>query len=319
MTSNLAKILEQIGQRAQSASQILAQATTETKNEALLAIARRINEQTEAILAANEADLKAGSERGLSSAMLDRTRLDAGRVRTIANSVRELINLPDPVGEVLKQWSRPNGLEISRIRVPIGVIGIIYESRPNVTSESGGPGADIHQRHERATLLADARIRLGDTNLRLADDPHRHAGKDSAPPDREEAEAGDRRNIDGAFFVLPDAKEHPGPDGRMRCSSDGENDAGRRQLRAPVDRHLRAPLDRHLRAPLDRHLPLAHQNRALVACARVALGDLNIPFTGDPHWHAHENLAPPDECDDESGPPAALVGVVVTIRRQVEA
>lgn len=68
--------------------------------------------------------------------MLDRTRLDAGRVRTIANSVGELINLPDPVGEVLKQWSRPNGLEISRIRVPIGVIGIIYESRPNVTSDA---------------------------------------------------------------------------------------------------------------------------------------------------------------------------------------
>jgi glutamate-5-semialdehyde dehydrogenase len=97
---NLSQTLEQIGQRAQSASQILAQATTKTKNEALLAIADRIAKETETILAANEADLKAGSERGLSSAMLDRTRLDPGRIQTTANSVRELVDLTDPVGEV---------------------------------------------------------------------------------------------------------------------------------------------------------------------------------------------------------------------------
>jgi glutamate-5-semialdehyde dehydrogenase len=133
---NLSQTLEQIGQRAQSASQMLAQATTKTKNEALLAIADRIAKETEAILAANEADLKAGSERGLSSAMLDRSRLDPRRIQAIANSVRELVDLTDPVGEVLKQWSRPNGLKISKIRVPIGVIGIIYESRPNVTSDA---------------------------------------------------------------------------------------------------------------------------------------------------------------------------------------
>ena len=133
---NLSQTLEQIGQRAQSASQILAQATTKTKNEALLAIADRIAKETEAILAANEADLKAGSERGLSPAMLDRSRLDPKRIQTIAKSVRELVDLTDPIGEVLKQWSRPNGLKISKIRVPIGVIGIIYESRPNVTSDA---------------------------------------------------------------------------------------------------------------------------------------------------------------------------------------
>jgi glutamate-5-semialdehyde dehydrogenase len=136
MISNLSEALERIGQRAQSASHILAQATTQTKNEALLAIARRIAEKTKAILAANGADLKAGSERGLSSAMLDRTRLDPGRIQIIADSVRKLVNIADPAGEVLKQWSRPNGLKISKIRVPIGVIGIIYESRPNVTSDA---------------------------------------------------------------------------------------------------------------------------------------------------------------------------------------
>jgi glutamate-5-semialdehyde dehydrogenase len=136
MTSSLPEVLEQIGQRAASASRILAQATTAKKNEALLAIAHRIEQETETILAANEADLKSGSDRGLSSAMLDRARLDTKRIRTIANSVREVVELRDPIGEVLKEWSRPNGLKISKVRVPIGVIGIIYESRPNVTSDA---------------------------------------------------------------------------------------------------------------------------------------------------------------------------------------
>jgi len=136
MTLSLSEVLEQIGQRAASASRILAQATTAEKNEALLAIARRIEQETETILAANEADLRAGAESGLSSALLDRARLDQKRIRTIANSVREVVHLTDPLGEVLKEWSRPNGLKISKRRVPIGVIGIIYESRPNVTSDA---------------------------------------------------------------------------------------------------------------------------------------------------------------------------------------
>jgi glutamate-5-semialdehyde dehydrogenase len=136
MTLSLSEVLEQIGQRAAGASRILAQATTAVKNEALLAIARRIEQEAQTILTANEADLRAGSERGLSSAMLDRARLDRKRIQTIANSVREVVHLTDPTGEVLKEWSRPNGLKISKRRVPIGVIGMIYESRPNVTSDA---------------------------------------------------------------------------------------------------------------------------------------------------------------------------------------
>ena len=136
MTLSLSEVLEQIGQRAAAASRILAQATTAEKNEALLAIARRIEQEGETILTANEADLRAGAENGLSSALLDRARLDQKRIHTIANSVREVVHLTDPLGEVLKEWSRPNGLKISKRRVPIGVIGIIYESRPNVTSDA---------------------------------------------------------------------------------------------------------------------------------------------------------------------------------------
>jgi glutamate-5-semialdehyde dehydrogenase len=136
MTLSLSEVLEQIGERAASASRILSQATTAEKNEALLAIARRIEQYTPAILAANEADLQVGARNGLGSAMLDRARLDPKRIQTIAKSVREVVDLTDPVGEVLREWSRPNGLKISKRRVPIGVIGIIYESRPNVTSDA---------------------------------------------------------------------------------------------------------------------------------------------------------------------------------------
>jgi glutamate-5-semialdehyde dehydrogenase len=136
MTLSLSEVLEQIGERAASASRILSQATTAEKNEALLAIARRIELETPAILAANEADLQVGARNGLGSAMLDRARLDPKRIQTIAKSVREVVDLTDPVGEVLREWVRPNGLKISKRRVPIGVVGIIYESRPNVTSDA---------------------------------------------------------------------------------------------------------------------------------------------------------------------------------------
>jgi glutamate-5-semialdehyde dehydrogenase len=136
MTLSLSEVLEQIGQRAAAASRILSQTTTAEKNKALLAIAHRIEQETETILTANEADLRAGSGRGLSAAMLDRARLDPKRIRAIANSVREVVDLTDPTGEVLKEWGRPNGLKISKRRVSIGVIGIIYESRPNVTSDA---------------------------------------------------------------------------------------------------------------------------------------------------------------------------------------
>jgi glutamate-5-semialdehyde dehydrogenase len=133
---SLPDTFEQIGRQAAAASRVLAQATTVQKNEALLAIASRIEQEASSILAANEADFKAGAANGLSPAMLDRARLDPRRIQKIANSVRDVVHLPDPVGSVISEWSRPNGLKISKKRVPIGVIGIIYESRPNVTTDA---------------------------------------------------------------------------------------------------------------------------------------------------------------------------------------
>src|SRR5215510_5088475 len=136
MMTNLARTIEQIGERARSASRALARATEAEKNFALEAIARRIEQSADWILSENEVDIEAGAEMGLSSALLERARLTSQRIGAMANSVRSVIDLEDPVGSVLKQWSRPNGLKISKVRVPIGVIGIIYESRPNVTSDA---------------------------------------------------------------------------------------------------------------------------------------------------------------------------------------
>jgi glutamate-5-semialdehyde dehydrogenase len=129
-------VIEEIGRKARDASRILAQASSDRKNRALEAIAAQLDNETEAILAANRVDLDAGAAKGLGPAILDRLRLDERRVHRMATSVREVALLPDPIGETLKEWSPANQLQIKKVRVPIGVIGIIYESRPNVTSDA---------------------------------------------------------------------------------------------------------------------------------------------------------------------------------------
>jgi glutamate-5-semialdehyde dehydrogenase len=102
----------------------------------LIAAAEQIEKGDPAILAANQSDLQRGSANGLSSALLDRLKLDHDRLAAICRSLRQVAQLPDPVGQVIKEWSRPDGLHFKKVRVPIGVIGIIYESRPNVTSDA---------------------------------------------------------------------------------------------------------------------------------------------------------------------------------------
>jgi glutamate-5-semialdehyde dehydrogenase len=134
MTNNSVDRVLEIGAEARKAAHILARIATEQKNEALLAAADRIEQSTGGILAANQADIKSAS--GLSSAMLDRLRLDSQRIAAMAKSIRQIATLPDPVGAVIREWGRRDGLEFAQVRVPIGVIGIIYESRPNVTSDA---------------------------------------------------------------------------------------------------------------------------------------------------------------------------------------
>ena len=128
--------LETLGKRAKAASRLLAGAGTKRKNAALLAVARALEEQSPAILAANAADVAAAREAGMTPALIDRLSLTAARIEGMAEGVRQTAALPDPVGEVVEGFRRPNGLQIRRERVPLGVVGIIYEARPNVTSDA---------------------------------------------------------------------------------------------------------------------------------------------------------------------------------------
>ncbi len=128
--------LEQLAERARSAAQTIATAPSGARDEALLAAADLLETRTGPLLAANAADLERASGEGLGTAALDRLRLDAGRIAAMAAGLRAVAALLDPVGEVVGGWSRPNGLRVERIRVPLGVVGVIYENRPNVTSDA---------------------------------------------------------------------------------------------------------------------------------------------------------------------------------------
>ena len=125
-----------LGQRARAAARALARLDTARKNEGLRAMADALAGHQTTILAANALDMDAARTRGLSGAMLDRLRLDEKRLAVVSEGVRAVAALDDPVGATLRAWTRPNGLEIRKVRVPIGVVGIIYESRPNVTSDA---------------------------------------------------------------------------------------------------------------------------------------------------------------------------------------
>ena len=126
----------QMGKQARAASHALTKLTTEQKNTILLAMADGILAHEAEIIAANEQDLAAADELGLTAAMKDRLRLDHDRILAMANGIREVAQLHDPNGEIIREWSRPNGLRIQKTRTPIGTIGIIFESRPNVTADA---------------------------------------------------------------------------------------------------------------------------------------------------------------------------------------
>jgi glutamate-5-semialdehyde dehydrogenase len=137
LPSDLAAVMNRLGSEAVVAAAALARATTGTKNLALEKIAVSLRANRAALLAANALDMDAARAKGLSGAMLDRLLLDEKRVEAMACGVEEIAALADPIGTTIAQWTRPNGLNIARVRVPLGVIGIIYESRPNVTCDAG--------------------------------------------------------------------------------------------------------------------------------------------------------------------------------------
>jgi len=135
---SIKKEITQIAKDARAASQVLATAGSGVKNNALKAMAAALRRDVKKIIKANRADLKAAVAKGTTGSLLDRLRLDEKRIKSMADGLLGVVKLADPVGEVIKMNRRPNGLQIGRIRVPIGVIGMIYEARPNVTSDAAG-------------------------------------------------------------------------------------------------------------------------------------------------------------------------------------
>jgi glutamate-5-semialdehyde dehydrogenase len=136
MTDTIQTYLRTIGQNARAASRLMSRAETAAKNKALIAIAEALEAGAETLIAENRKDLDAGRERGLDGAMLERLDINEKRVKAMAEGLREVAALPDPVGEITGLTYRPSGIQVGRMRVPLGVIGIIYESRPNVTADA---------------------------------------------------------------------------------------------------------------------------------------------------------------------------------------
>ncbi|HKK02669.1 MAG TPA: gamma-glutamyl-phosphate reductase, partial [Gammaproteobacteria bacterium] len=135
--AGIGPMMAELGREARAAGRALAQAPAGARDAALAAAAALLRARTPQILEANREDLGAARARGLSSALLDRLALDEARIEAMARGVEDVGALPDPLGRTLAEWTRPNGLVIRRVSVPLGVIGIIYESRPNVTADAG--------------------------------------------------------------------------------------------------------------------------------------------------------------------------------------
>ncbi len=136
-TIDLESEMRQLGRAAREAQQALTTATTAAKNDALAAAAAALRAERAAIKAANAQDMELGRERKLTPALMDRLMLNDDRIEAMAKGLEDIAALTDPVGDVIDEWTRPNGLRIARVRIPLGVIGIIYESRPNVTADAG--------------------------------------------------------------------------------------------------------------------------------------------------------------------------------------
>jgi glutamate-5-semialdehyde dehydrogenase len=167
--SAIQESIQQMGRQARAAAYRLAQLSSDEKNAILRAMALSIHNNAAALMQANDKDLAAGVEKGLSAAMLDRLRLDEARIEAMAAGIDQVATLPDPVGQVMDAWERPNGIRIEQVRVPIGTIGIIYESRPNVTADAAalcfktgnatilrGGSEAIHSNRAIAAALASA-------------------------------------------------------------------------------------------------------------------------------------------------------------------
>lgn len=175
---SLKERINAFGRRARAASRALAKCPTAIKNEGLLGMADGLIRDAGTILSANARDVERAKSNGLSASMLDRLTLNPQRLSGMADGIRQVAALPDPVGEVIREWERPNGLQIRKVRVPIGVVGIIYESRPNVTSDA----AVLCTKTGNATILRGGSESIA-SNIAIADALERGGAAAGLPAD----------------------------------------------------------------------------------------------------------------------------------------
>ncbi|ADC63065.1 glutamate-5-semialdehyde dehydrogenase [Allochromatium vinosum] len=217
-----------LGQRARAASRRLARASTAAKNSALLAIAERLDAERAAIAAANRRDLEAGAAKGLDAALLDRLELTPGRIDAMIEGVRQVAALPDPVGAITDLDYRPSGIQVGRMRVPLGVVGIIYESRPNVTADA----AALCLKSGNATVLRGGSEAFA-SNQAIARCIQAGLASAGLPEDGVQVVATTDRAAVGAMIAMPESIDVIIPRGGK-----GLIERISREARVPVIKHL---------------------------------------------------------------------------------
>ncbi|MBV5311206.1 glutamate-5-semialdehyde dehydrogenase [Chromatium okenii] len=226
--TDIAAYMTDLGQRARIASRVLARATTGQKNAALAAIADALNQERDAITQANQLDLQAGAAKGLDAALLDRLELTPARIDAMIAGVREIIALPDPIGAITDLNARPSGIQVGRMRVPLGVIGIIYESRPNVTVDA----AALCLKAGNATVLRGGSEAF-ESNQVLARCIQLGLAQAGLPVDGVQVVATTDRATVGAMVTMPEAIDVIIPRGGK-----GLIERISREARVPVIKHL---------------------------------------------------------------------------------
>ncbi len=217
-----------VGATARAASRIIAKADTKTKNDALAAIARAIRREASSLKSANADDVAAAREAGLDAAMLDRLALSDATIETMAEGLEQIVALPDPIGEITEMRRRPSGIEVGRMRVPLGVVGIIYESRPNVTVDAAG----LTIKSGNAAILrgGSEAIRCNRALASLIHEGLRHAG---LPPDVVQVVDSTDRAAVAAMITMPEYIDVIVPRGGK-----GLIERLMRESRVPMIKHL---------------------------------------------------------------------------------
>ncbi len=226
--TDISAYMTEVGQQARAASRALAAASTQEKNDALLAIAKDIEANRATLMAENKKDLEAGAAKGLDAALLDRLELTPARIDSMVEGLRQIVALPDPIGEIFDLKFRPTGIQVGRMRVPLGVVGIIYESRPNVTADA----AALCLKSGNATVLRGGSEAFH-SNQAIAGSVQRGLQQAGLPADGVQVIATTDREAVGRMIAMPEYIDVIIPRGGKSLIERISSDA-----RVPVIKHL---------------------------------------------------------------------------------